>query len=156
MPLTTQPLATARLPPAAQLAPAFVALAAPSQAGAPQRLLIRLDPAGLGHVQIRIDHAGDGPAHVVLAVERSDTLMLLLQDRPQLNQALTAAGVPPEGRTLQFSLADPGAGSTPGGMGTDGGGGNPGSGQDTADREPPPRHPDAAFAWQRAGIDITA
>ena len=33
--------------------------------------------------------------------------MSMLQDRPQLDRALDLAGIPPEGRTVQFSLAPP-------------------------------------------------
>jgi flagellar hook-length control protein FliK len=153
-------------PAAAQLAPAFATLSASASGTSgttPQSLVIRLAPVELGHVQVRIDQTADGTSHVVLAVERNDTLMLLLQDRPQLNQALDAAGISPDGRTLQLNLADPSTGSTPSGPGTGGtgtgsgsgsggaGGGaqgqdNPGGGQ----RQPP------AIAWQRAGVDITA
>jgi hypothetical protein len=117
----------------------------------------------------------------VLAVERADTLLLLLQDRPQLNQALDAAGLPPGGRTLQFSLVDAGVGapSSPGsgpgetgfgaGSGTGAGPGNgPGTGSGTGSGSggggafsgqgsPGGGHrPPATTAWQRAGVDITA
>ena len=122
--------------------------------------MIRLDPAELGHVQIRIDRPADGPAHVVLAVERSDTLMLLLQDRPHLNQALDAAGVPPEGRTLQFDLTPGGDGAgqdrAPRGDGQRSGqgfGGNRAAPDDSGGPPiPTPRRP----VWTRTGIDITA
>ncbi len=133
-------------------------LAPATEAGAPQQIVIRLDPGELGHVQVRIDRPVDGPAHVVLAVERADTLMLLMQDRPQLNQALTAAGLAPEGRTLQFSLSsggqDPGQSysgqSSPGQS-------SPGQsfGCQGSQRDAPPRRP-TRTAWLRAGIDITA
>ena len=52
---------------------------------------------------------------MTLAVERPETLLLLLHDRPQLDRALDAAGIPPEGRTVQFSLASgDGSGAAPG------------------------------------------
>ena len=70
--------------------------------------MIRLAPTELGHVQVRIERPADAPARVVLAVERPDTLMLLMRDQPQLNRALDAAGVPPDGRTLQFALGQSG------------------------------------------------
>jgi flagellar hook-length control protein FliK len=144
--------------PAAQLAPAFLALGPAAHGGAPQQLIIRLDPIELGHVQIRIDRPADGPAHVVLAVERADTMMLLLQDKPQLNQALDAAGVPPQGRTLHFDLSPGGgdAGSGRGRMTGDGGPGQRGSGSGDPDHHSPARPPSPQAGWSRTGIDITA
>ena len=154
-----------------QVAAAFVILAATRPGQAPP-VVIRLAPAELGHVQLRIERTIDGPTHVVLAVERTDTLMLLMQDRPQLDSALTAAGLAPEGRTLQFSLFGGGGGTSGGlgggpgtgpgsGPGTGGGagGGGPGGGGFARDQgggqdsrhSPPPR-----TTWLRAGIDITA
>lgn len=161
-----------KLSAAAQIAPAFAALSAPAAAGG-KTLLIQLAPSELGHVQIRIDKSSDGSSHVVVAVERSDTLMTLIQDRPQLNQALDAAGIPPEGRTLQFNLAEPGAGNdqagfvddntqsgfasnnggTGSGTGAGAGSGRSFSGGDTGGGS---QRPPVRTAWQRAGIDITA
>jgi flagellar hook-length control protein FliK len=147
--------------PAAQLGAAFVLAAAPRTGGA-QPLLIRLAPVELGHVQVSIERPADAPARVVLAVERPDTLMLLMRDQPQLNRALDAAGVPPEGRTLQFNLGNPDPGQSNGGGGP-GAGPNGGSGQfggfagnggrhqDMPRQPPPPRG-----GWLRAGVDITA
>lgn len=157
--------------PVTQLAPAFLALSAPGSPEAPQRLVIRLDPAALGHVQVSIDRNSDGTSHVVLAVERTDTLLLLLQDRPQLDRTLDAAGIAPDGRTVQYSLADPGPGTTgqaaSGGStsaGSGGGssdprsGGNTGTGSWSFGQDSPgqDRRPPTRTAWQRAGIDITA
>jgi flagellar hook-length control protein FliK len=174
----TQP--TAPAPPAAQLAPAFAALSASAvfqpggtgnqgtstQGAGPQSLVIRLAPAELGHVQVRVDQAADGSSHVVLAVERTDTLMLLLHDRPQLNQALDAAGISPDGRTLQLSLADPGNSGAPSSLGGGNGGsgsgfgGSPGGGQGGGspghDNPRGSQRQPTATAWQRAGVDITA
>jgi flagellar hook-length control protein FliK len=181
----TQP--TAPAPPAAQLAPAFAALSASAvfqpgaqgtgnqgtgnqgtstQGAGPQSLIIRLAPAELGHVQVRVDQAADGSSHVVLAVERTDTLMLLLHDRPQLNQALDAAGISPDGRTLQLSLADPGSSGASSGLGGGNGGsgsgfgGSPGGGQGGGasghDNPRGSQRQPQATAWQRAGVDITA
>jgi flagellar hook-length control protein FliK len=155
-------------PAAAQLAPAFAALSvsAASQPGAqvagPQSLVIRLAPAELGHVQVRVDQAADGTSHVVLAVERTDTLILLLQDRPQLNQALNAAGISPDGRTLQLSLASTGdAGASSGFGGGNGGsgpgfGGSQGGGSPGQDNSGGGQRRPSTTAWQRAGVDITA
>lgn len=148
-----------------QLAPAFVAFAPPAIDGAPPATVIHLDPADLGRVQVRIDQAPDGTARVALAVERPDTLMTLQHDRPQLDAALDQAGIPAQGRTVEFSLAPPSSGATADRFGTPGSGGQsgqqPGSqtggsfGQNTRD-DPQSRRPPARLAWMRAGIDITA
>ena len=69
--------------------------------------------------------------------------MSMLQDRPQLDRALDLAGIPPDGRTVQFSLAPPDLrdGNTAGasgnnqglgqGSGTSGQGTGQGAGQGT-------------------------
>jgi hypothetical protein len=87
--------------PATQIASAVVSLA---PAGT-QTTILRLQPAELGHLQITLVRAADGPVSVALVVERPETLLLLLRDQPRLNQALDQAGVPAEARTLSFDLA---------------------------------------------------
>ena len=150
-------------PPAAQVSPAVVSLTAAARPGQPQRLTIRLDPGALGAVEVRIDRSPHGPTRIELVVERPDTLLTLMADRPALHAALDLAGVPPEGRTVQFSLtpSDPNlGGSTPGGngsgsgSGTGGGSGNA-AGGGTRDRDgaPPPAPRRIRL---RTGIDITA
>ena len=104
--------AQAHLPaPATQLAPAIVTLGAAPPGAAPgvgRQVTIRLDPAELGQVQVRITHSGGAtPPLVEIAVERPATLHLLVQDREHLDQALDRAGIPAEGRVVQFSLAPP-------------------------------------------------
>jgi flagellar hook-length control protein FliK len=159
--------------PAEQVAPVLLSMAhAPDGA---QRLTLRLDPADLGQVQIRIDRPPEAAARVEITVEKPETLILLLRDQPQLQHMLNQAGVPPEGRSVTFHLASPEAGprydgeQTPGGTGT----GSPGTGDasngashqggrpargafaDTDDMKA-----DSARAahpgWVRAGLDITA
>ena len=149
---TAAPAPPSRPHPIAQLAPTFTAIAQPGDSAAAKSLIIRLDPAELGHVQVRIDRPTGGPARVELIVERTDTLMMLMQDRPRLDQALTQAGVPPEGRTLQFNL-----GSQDQGAREHAGHSRPASGawpEGAQSAEPLTIAPTAR--WQRAGIDITA
>lgn len=98
--------------PAGQVGPVLASFAvSAAHPGAPQNMVIRLDPAELGRVQVRIERPAEGPARVELVVERADTLLLLLRDQPQLQRALDLAGVPSADRTLQFHLAPPDAGS---------------------------------------------
>lgn len=74
--------------------------------GEPHQVTIRLDPAELGQVQLRIVNPGtDAPPLVEIAVERPETLRLLERDRPQLEQALDRAGIPNEGRVIHLTLA---------------------------------------------------
>lgn len=86
--------------------PVRVVLASPpQQPGAPHVTTIHLDPVELGRVEIRIERTNDGPAKIELTAERPETLLRLLHDQPQLQQALDQAGVPQQGRTISFSLA---------------------------------------------------
>lgn len=102
----------AAAPAAAQLGPALVAVARP---GGGQNITVRLDPAELGRVQIRIERRKDGPTRVTLTAERSQTLDLLVRDQTQLHRALDQAGLPTEGRSVVFRLAETASGSPPGG-----------------------------------------
>lgn len=134
-------------------------------------MTLRLEPAELGVVQIRIDRPQDGPAQVQITVQRPETLTLLLRDQPQLQRALDQAGVPADGRGVTLHIAAPesaassgnshsgtwagtdlgqsngnGAGTRSGGQGRSG----DATGQDQDDTLTPlPR-------WLRAGLDITA
>jgi flagellar hook-length control protein FliK len=138
-----------------------------------QRMTLHLSPPELGLVQIRIDRPQDAPARVDIAVERPDTMTLLLRDQQQLQRTLDLAGVPPDGRSLTLHVAAPDR-VTPSG-GTDGGAGtaNAGMGQSgyhsgTSNRPAGQAAPDGAsdgvpedgteslVRWMRAGLDITA
>jgi flagellar hook-length control protein FliK len=161
--------ATTTAAPGQQVSAALVSLAGTPGGG--QRMTLRLEPAELGQVQIRIDRPQDGPAQVEITVQRPETLTLLLRDQPQLEHALDQAGVPAEGRSLTLHIAQSesaassgGAGSgtaTGAGFGQDGGSGagtrsgqqgNPG---DTADQDQDDT-PAPLARWLRAGLDITA
>jgi flagellar hook-length control protein FliK len=101
--------ASPAVPPTNQIASAVIALA-PSGA---QTTIVHLQPVELGHVQITLVRAADGPVSVALVAERPETLLLLLRDQAHLNQALDQAGVPAEARTISFDLA-PSAALSPG------------------------------------------
>ena len=156
--------------PTGQLAPALVSIAHASNGA--QRLTVRLEPAELGHVEIRVDRAAGAPVRVEITVQRPETLTLLLRDQPQLQRTLDQAGLPPDGRSLTFHVAAPepagsaqgsgAAGSIGGGAG---GGANPGfTGQQTGqsrwgvapDDEPSDGGQPPLTRWLRAGLDITA
>jgi flagellar hook-length control protein FliK len=135
-----------------------------------QRLTLRLDPAELGTVQVRIDRPADAPAHVDIGVSRPETLTLMLRDQTQLQHTLDQAGVPAEGRTIIFHLTGQDADSQSrqgGGFGQSAADGRTASdGQSTRNGAATRglNDPDdnvkltlpVPLQWQRAGLDITA
>ncbi|WP_428488240.1 flagellar hook-length control protein FliK [Rhodopila sp.] len=99
--------------PAQQVAPALLSMTQ-SHDGT-QHMTLRLNPAELGMVQVRIDRAATGPASVAITAERSDTLQMLRQDTMQLHRTLDQAGVPAEGRTISFHVEPAGQPASSGG-----------------------------------------
>jgi flagellar hook-length control protein FliK len=65
---------------------------------------IRLDPAELGRVDVKLEIREDGQVKANLVVDRVETLAMLKRDAHTLQQAFEQAGLrqPPDG--LQFSL----------------------------------------------------
>ncbi len=156
-------------PPAAQLAQAVASLHV--GADGTSHTTIRLDPAELGQLQIRISRAPDGTASVTIAVDRPETLSTLQGDLGHLHQALDRAGVSDQ-RNVSMHLASqpdqPSGTSSPGtgGFGTPQGGSQQGARQErhafAAQPAPPPpaQPPSPTFsrpsAPSRAGVNITA
>jgi len=70
------------------------------------RFEIRLDPADLGRIDVRIDVDRNGQVTSHLTVERPETLSMLRQDANQLQRALDNAGLSTGNAGLQFSLRD--------------------------------------------------
>lgn len=73
------------------------------------RFEIRLDPAELGRIDVRIDVDRHGQMTSHLTVEKPETLAMLRQDAPQLQRALDQAGFRTGDNGLQFSLRDQGS-----------------------------------------------
>ena len=82
-----------------------VEIAASVQSGR-TRFEVRLDPADLGQIDVRIDVDRSGQVTSHLMVEKPETLSMLQQDAPQLQQALNDAGLKTGSGGLQFSLRD--------------------------------------------------
>lgn len=82
-----------------------VEIAASARSGK-SRFEIRLDPADLGRIDVRIDVDRDGRVTSHLTVEKPETLSMLRQDAPQLQRALDDAGFKTGDSGLQFSLRD--------------------------------------------------
>jgi flagellar hook-length control protein FliK len=70
------------------------------------RFELRLDPVDLGRIDVRIDVDRSGQVTSHLRVEKPETLSMLRQDAPQLQQALNDAGLKTTSAGLQFSLRD--------------------------------------------------
>ena len=67
---------------------------------------IRLDPAELGRIDVRLNVDRNGQVTSHLTVERPATLDMLRRDAPQLQRALEDAGLKTSDGGLQFSLRD--------------------------------------------------
>src|SRR6202043_2176744 len=70
------------------------------------RFDVRLDPADLGRIDVRIDVDRNGQVTSHLTVEKPETLSMLRQDAPQLQRQLDDAGFKTGDNGLQFSLRD--------------------------------------------------
>lgn len=70
------------------------------------RFEVRLDPADLGRIDVRIDIDRQGQVTSHLTVEKPETLAMLRLDSPQLHRALNEAGLKTADGALQFSLGD--------------------------------------------------
>lgn len=72
------------------------------------RFEIRLNPAELGRIDVRMDLDSSGNVVARLAVERSETLDLLQRDQRSLERALADAGLDASKTELEFSLQQQG------------------------------------------------
>jgi hypothetical protein len=99
--------------PTAQIGPALVTLA--KTADGAQQITVRLHPAELGMVQVRIERAVSGLTQIDITADRPETLLALQRDQPALHRTLDHAGVPSAGRTVSFHAAVPPAPASSGG-----------------------------------------
>lgn len=83
------------------------------------RFEIRLDPAELGKIDVRLTIGSDGQTRAHLFVERSETLDYLMRDARGLERALQQSGVDLERKGLEFSLMDQGSQSDMAGQNQD-------------------------------------
>ena len=75
------------------------------------RINIRLHPAELGRVQVRLDVADDGHVRALVTAERAETLDLMQRDPRGLERALQEAGLKTDSGSLSFNLRDQGEGA---------------------------------------------
>ncbi|MGL4319251.1 MAG: flagellar hook-length control protein FliK [Paracoccaceae bacterium] len=65
---------------------------------------IRLDPAELGRVDVKLSISADGRVEASLVVDRVETLALLQRDARTLERAFDQAGLTADANSIQFSL----------------------------------------------------
>lgn len=70
------------------------------------RFTVKLDPAELGSIDVRVEVRASGEVRAHLVVERADTLDMMLRDQKNLERSLGAAGLDVSSSGLQFSLRD--------------------------------------------------
>ncbi len=68
------------------------------------RISIKLHPAELGRVDVRLDLGEDGVVRAALVAERPETLELLQRDARGLERALQQAGLQLDSGSLSFNL----------------------------------------------------
>ncbi len=68
------------------------------------RITVKLDPAELGEVEIKMEIGATGKAGVVISCDRPQTLELLQRDAKQLQQMLTDLGLSADSDSLSFNL----------------------------------------------------
>ena len=68
------------------------------------RFQIRLDPAELGKIDVRLDIDASGQVNARLTVEKAETLDLMQRDQRALERALQQAGLDSSKTNLEFSL----------------------------------------------------
>ena len=104
-PLSAQPQSSPGSSAAVALPHLAVTIASRARGGERQ-FDIRLDPAELGRIDVKLSIDEKGTATTRISVERMDTLDLLQRDSRALERALTQAGFKTDEGGLQFSLRD--------------------------------------------------
>ncbi len=75
------------------------------------RFTIRLQPASLGNVEVKLEIGDDNRVHARIVVDRSETLDMLRRDSSSLERALGSSGLQTDDSSLEFSLRGQNGGS---------------------------------------------
>lgn len=75
-----------------------------AQVAGRDQISIKLHPAELGRIEVKLENAADGTLRAVISAERSETLDLLQRDARGLERALQEAGVKTDSGSLSFNL----------------------------------------------------
>ena len=109
----------------------FAVHVARAAAGGADHISIKLKPASLGQVEVKLEVTHDGRIAAVVTAERPETLDMLQRDARALERALQEAGLKTDANSLQFNLrGENGFGSGSDGMNT------PGAAAESADAGP--------------------
>jgi flagellar hook-length control protein FliK len=101
-----------------------------AQLAGQEKLSIKLHPAELGRIEVKLESNNDGTLRAVISAERADTLDLLQRDARGLERALQDAGVKTDSGSLNFNLRGQNQGQDQQ-AGGDGAPGRPGLDSDT-------------------------
>ncbi len=99
MPAQARPAATSPVP----LDQVAVHIQRATAAGQ-DRIRIRLHPAELGQIDVKLKLAGDGVVKAIVTVDRPETFELLQRDARSLEKALQDAGLKTDSGSLSFNL----------------------------------------------------
>lgn len=121
-------MANARNTPTANPAEQIAVQVRRAQVAGQEQINIKLHPAELGRIEVKLESNTDGTLRAVISAERSETLDLLQRDARGLERALQEAGVKTDSGSLNFSLRGQGqqqgqqadGGATPRSGGSDG------------------------------------
>ncbi len=91
-------------------APALAHQIAKSFEGGETRMEIRLDPAELGKIEVRLEIAADNSVSAVVSAETPETLQELTRHARDLEEALNAAGLNVDAGGLSFQMSEREAG----------------------------------------------
>ncbi|WP_193371037.1 flagellar hook-length control protein FliK [Pelagibius marinus] len=75
-----------------------------AQVAGQEQINIKLHPAELGRIEVKLESNQDGTLRAVISAERSETLDLLQRDARGLERALQEAGVKTDSGSLNFNL----------------------------------------------------
>jgi hypothetical protein len=70
------------------------------------KITVQLKPMALGQVDINMQINDQGTAHILISVEKAETLELLQKDVKNLEKTLAEVGIKTDTSTLNFSLRD--------------------------------------------------
>ncbi len=97
-------MANARPGPSASPAEQIAVQVRSAQVAGKEQINIKLHPAELGRIEVKLESGNDGIIRASISAERSDTLDLLQRDVRGLERALQDAGVKTDSGSLSFNL----------------------------------------------------
>jgi flagellar hook-length control protein FliK len=107
-----------------------------------ERVMVQIEPAELGRVEVRLDFGHDGRMSALIATDRADALDLLQRDARALERSLEQAGLRLDSGGLSFALKrDGGHGQASAGFPSSELPGDPGSPRGDTDHEAQHRRP---------------